>query len=377
MPLTVLALPVLATPTAAQYQVLYNFSGSAGEAPTDGLLADKTGNLYGTTSAGGTAGTGTVFKFSPDGTETVLYSFTGGNDGGNPHGPLSEDKKGNLYGETFSDGAYGDGVVFKIAPDGAETVLHAFSGDPQDGAFPEGGITIDKKGTLYGVTGGGGANKDGTVYEINRSDKFKLLHSFAGSDGRWPAAGVIMDKSGNIYGTTLWGGSENTGTVYKITPDGSMSVLYTFLNGNDGGEPTASLMLDKSGNLYGTTLIGGSLYNGVVFEVTPSGTENVLYTFTGGADGGTPYSALVKDKHGNLYGTAAYGGADNFGIVFKLAPDGTETVLHSFAGQTDGDTPFAGVITDPALGGNYLYGTTSSAACYLCRDIGTIYKIEK
>lgn len=375
--LSAVSLPALAAPARTQYQVLYNFSHSSGEAPADGLLADKTGNLYGTAASGGLDNAGVVFKFATDGTETVLYSFTGGNDGGNPHGPLSEDKKGNFYGETFSGGAYGNGVVFRIAPDGSETVLHAFAGGATDGASPEGGVLIGKDGELIGVTGAGGANNDGTVYMLEPSGKLKLLHSFAGNDGRWPAAGVIMDKSGNIYGTTLWGGPENTGGVYEITPDGTLTVLYAFLNGYDGGLPTSGLMMDKSGNLFGTTLGGGNYYSGVVFELTPSGTETALYSFTGGSDGGVPYSTMIEDAHGNLYGTTADGGADNFGVVFKLTPDGTETVLHSFAGGMDGDTPYAGLISDPALGGKYLYGTTSGAACLGCSLLGTIYKIRE
>lgn len=375
--LSTLALPAFAGPAATPYQVLFNFSGNSGNMPTTGLLADRKGNLYGVTNIGGTDNAGTVFKLAPDGTETVLYSFTGGNDGATPDCTLTEDKSGNLYGTTFLGGAYGYGVVFKLAPDGTETVLHAFAGGAQDGAQPHGGVWIGKKGWLYGATQGGGPSGDGAVFVLKPSGKIKILHFFSGTDGSTPEAGVILDKQGNIYGTTLRGGSGSVGTVYKVAADGTESVLYAFQNGLDGAEPSSDLIQDKSGNLYGTALIGGADYSGVVFEVTPSGTEKVLYTFTGGADGNLPYSTLIGDGHGNFYGTTAQGGSSNDGVVFKLAPDGTETVLHSFAGGSDGDTPYAGLITDPALGGKYLYGTSSGAACLGCTRLGTIYKIEE
>jgi uncharacterized repeat protein (TIGR03803 family) len=207
--LSVLTLPVLATPAAAQYQVLYDLSGPTESGPYENLLADKAGNLYGSTKAGGANGAGTIFKLAPDGTETVLYTFTGGNDGFNPDGPLTEDKDGNLYGTTFHGGGtgcefnMGCGTVFKLAPDGSETVLHAFAGGAKDGAMPHGGVAIGKKGDLYGAAQLGGANEYGTVFVLHPSGKLRVLHSFTRTDGTQPEAGVILDKSGNIYGTTI------------------------------------------------------------------------------------------------------------------------------------------------------------------------------
>jgi uncharacterized repeat protein (TIGR03803 family) len=375
-----------AQPSSAQYQVLFNFDGLDGSIPVAPLTTDTAGDLYGTTRDGGSngcefqVGCGTVFKLAAGGTETVLYAFTGGNDGAEPDGQLTFDEAGNLYGVTRNGGAAGDGVVFMLAPDGTETVLHTFAGGATDGVWPQ-SVLRDKKGRLFGATQAGGAYNDGTVFELDPNGKMKILHSFTGgSDGKQPVAGLVRDKSGNLYGTTIWGGPENVGTVFKIAPDGSKTLLYSFLNGNDGGDPSAPLILDKAGNLYGVTLIGGADNNGVVYKLSPSGAETVLYTFTGGADGGIPDAALSRDDKGNLYGTTQHGGTSTncgrgCGVVFKLAPDGTETVLHDFQGGGDEDIPVAGLIKDPATGGTYLYGTASGLGTL--GSHGAIFKISK
>jgi uncharacterized repeat protein (TIGR03803 family) len=387
LPLAVMALPVPAASAATQYQVLLNFDGLDGSIPIAPLTADKAGNLYGTTRDGGGTGCsfgvgcGTVFELTADGTETVLYSFTGGNDGAEPDGQLTRDKAGNLYGVTRNGGAAGYGVVFMVASDGTETVLHTFEGGANDGIYPQGGVLRDKKGRLFGVTQAGGAYQNGTVFELEPSGKLEILHSFAGgTDGSQPLARLVRDNNGNLYGTTIFGGPENVGTVFEIAPNGSKTLLYSFLGGTDGGEPSAPLVLDKSGNLYGTTIIGGADNNGVVFELSPSGAETVLYTFTGNADGGIPDSALSWDDKGNLYGTTQHGGnlvncSRGCGVVFKLAPHGRETVLHAFEGGTDGDIPVASLIKDPATGGSTLYGTASGLGTQ--GSHGAIFKISK
>jgi uncharacterized repeat protein (TIGR03803 family) len=385
MPLTVLALPVLATPAAAQYQVLLNFEGLNGSIPIAPLTADKAGNLYGTTRDGGSTncsfgdGCGEVFELTADDAETVLYSFTGGNDGAEPDGQLTLDGAGNLYSVTYNGGAADYGVVFKLAPDGTETVLHTFAGGTNDGIYPHGGVLRDKKGRLFGTTEFGGAYNYGTVFELKPNGKMKILHSFDGTDGKEPEAGLVRDDAGNFYGTTLLGGAYNLGAVFKIAPDGSETVLYSFMDGTDGGEPTTSLVLDKAGNLYGTALIGGYESNGVVFEIAPSGAETVLYTFTGGADGGVPTAALSRDNKGNLYGTTRFGGLDDCpsgcGVVFKVAPDGKETVLHAFEGGTEGDEPLASLIKNPATGGTTLYGTGSGLGTQGAH--GVVFKTSK
>jgi uncharacterized repeat protein (TIGR03803 family) len=281
---------------------------------------------------------------APDGTETVLHSFTGGADGGLPAG-LTMDAAGNLYGTTAQGGVDGGcnmngcGVVYEMSPGGTETVLYTFSGG-SDGGNPQSALIFDRKGNLYGTTAGGGANRDGTVFKLNASGKEKVLYSFAGgSDGNLPISGLVADKSGNLFGTTNLGGSNTDcagfgnsgcGTIYEIAADGSETVLYVFTGGGDGGNPVGGLLLDKAGNLYGTTEVGGlsggcgGLGCGTVFKFTPNGALSTLYTFTGGSDGGQPVADLVRDSAGNLYGTTLFWG-EGYGVVFALAPDGTET----------------------------------------------------
>jgi uncharacterized repeat protein (TIGR03803 family) len=372
-----------ASQPAAQYQIVHTFEGSDGSQPAANLTADKAGNLYGTTQYGGSENQGTVFQLAPDGAETVLYSFAGGSDGSNANGPVARDKAGNLYGETYAGGAPDLGTVFKIAPDGTETLLHTFAGGTNDGSKPFGGVVRDKSGNLYGTTFSGGASEMGTVYEIEPNGTMTFLHSFAGgTDGALPVAGLFRDRRGNLYGTTSGGGTGGTGTVFRLAPDGSETVLYSFLNGYDGGLPASPVIVDKAGDVYGESLDGGTTYNGVVYEVTPSGTEIALYSFTGGTDGGTPDSVLTPDKYGNLYGTTQEGGEEGgcggsgCGVVFKLRPNGKETVLHTFTGGADGDVPLAGLIKvrDRATGESYLYGTSSGLGTKGAH--GTIFQIS-
>lgn len=334
--------------------VLYAFTGGSDGGSPAATLMDKAGVIYGTTQAGGTSGAGTVFSVAPDGTESVLYSFTGGSDGGTPVGGLLKDSAGNLYSTTYFGGAGGAGTVFKLAPGGAETVLYSFTGG-NDGGYPPAGLIKDKAGDFYGTTQGGGTGSAGTVFELAPNGTETVLYSFTGgSDGNAPFAGVIRDRAGNLYGTTYGGGSTGNGTVFKLAPDGTETVLYSFTGGSDGGTPVAGLIMDRAGNLYGTTYVGGAGAEGTVFKLAPDGSETVLYSFTGGIDGGQPVAGLDQ-RAGHLYGTASAGGADGSGVAFRITPFGTETVLHSFAGGSDGATPYAGLIVDGA--GN-LYGTT-------------------
>lgn len=366
---------------AEAFGVLYAFEGgSDGYRPRAGLIMDTAGDLYGTTSQGGSTecggfGCGTVFKLSADGTETVLHAFTGG-DGVVPDAGVIVGKRGNLFGTTSAGGANNDGTVFEVATDGTETVLHSFKGKT-DGAIPEGGLIKDDSGNLYGTTLEGGANSLGVVFRLAPNGTLKVLHAFAGgSDGAAPFAGLVADNSGNLYGTTYEGGDGGYGTVFQLTSDGTETVVHAFTGGSDGAYPhSGSLIIDKTGNLYGTTLNGGGssacAYGcGTVFEVAPNGIETVLYTFTG-ANGAFPESSLLLDKKGNLYGTTSYGGVHGRGIVFKLAPDATETVLHSFKGGSGGAYPLSGLIADSA---NNLYGTTFQGGAY---KSGTIFSLKK
>ena len=229
----------------------------------------------------------------------------------------------------------------------------------------------DAAGNLYGTASGGGATSTceppygcGVVFKLSPSGAYTILHSFTGADGAYPEAGLVRDAAANLYGTTARGGAYNStcdppygcGVVFKLTLTGTETVLHSFA-GADGGPFPSGLIQDAEGNLYGTTLEGGEPGNcfsgscGVVFKVSPSGTETVLYSFTEGAGGANPYAGLTRDAAGNLYGTTYDGGAKSgaceqptCGVVFRLSPTGTETVLHTFTGGTDGGTPYAGLI---------------------------------
>jgi uncharacterized repeat protein (TIGR03803 family) len=372
------ALLLIATrPAHAQtYSVLYSFTGKPdGANPYAGLALDKQGNLYGTTYVGGVDNLGTVFKIPSSGGETVLYSFKGGSgNGGNPHAGVTLDTQGNLYGTTWSyslvfkldtagnetvigvaPGAdpsgvvldsqgnlYGtteegganngqeDGTVFKLDQNGDETILHTFRTGRTDGTIPRGGVVFDSEGNLYGVTTTGGSVQpngtggDGTVFKLVAADADAedQLASFTGTPtGAKPYAGVVLDTHGNIYGTTYEGGTYGFGTVFKLDTSGNLTALYSFGSiSNDGKYPEASVVLDSHGNLYGTTTKGGTYGDGTVFEIDTGGNETVLHNFGATKDGKTPYSALVFDKHGNLYGTTYGGGVKGHGTVFKLTP---------------------------------------------------------
>ena len=249
---------------------------------------------------------------------------------------------GNLYGTTIAGGGFcidygGCGVVFKLDPTGNETVLYNFCpngfGNCTDGESPTGLLIHDATGNLYGTTQSGGANGEGTVFKLSPTSAETWLYSFAGgADGALPTtAGVIQDEAGNLYGTTELGGLSGSGTVFKVDAAGNETVLYSFTGGTDGGIPIASLIRDAKGNLYGTAFGGGlaSCSCGVVFRLDVAGKETVLYTFTGGADGSSPYAGLMWGQGGTLYGTTGFGGADSApscttgigcGVVFKLTP---------------------------------------------------------
>ena len=363
--------------------VLYTFVGPPedGNQPSGSLIMDAKGNLYGTTQGGGSDKNGVVFKLDPTTRkETVLYSFTGGADGSQPWASLIMDAQGNLYGTTTSGGSYKNGVVFKLDPTTRkETVLYSFIGGA-DGGSPQAGLIMDAQGNLYGTTNYGGSHPpNGVVFKLDPTTrKETVLHSFGqtSGDGTTPTAGLIMDAQGNLYGTTLQGGSDANGVVFKLDPTTRKeTVLHRFTGGADGSQPLAGLIMDAKGNLYGTTTLGG-YGGGVVFKLDPTTRkETVLHEFIGGkTDGETPYAGLIFDAQGNLYGTTTNGGDEGcecYGVVFKLDPTTRkETVLHSF-GQTSGDgtTPWAGLIMDAK--GN-LYGTAWAGGAYYD---GVVFKV--
>jgi uncharacterized repeat protein (TIGR03803 family) len=377
----------LAHARAGGFATIYSFQGgSDGEEPQAALIADKNGNLYGTTAGGGASCgndyCGTVFEMTPGGSETVLHIFQGGNDGVTPRGGLLRDHAGNLYGTTSlggGDGGCSDeeikgcGTVFELAPDGTETVLYRFTGG-SDGSGPEGTLIADKKGNLYGMTFAGGSAGDGVVFEVAPNGTETVLHSFAaGKDGASPSGGLIADKHGNLYGLTSIGGSADDGVLFKLTPSGKETVLYSFCsqaNCADGGQPSGNLLFDKSGNLYGTASIGGSAKWGVVFKLAPDGTESVVYSFAGGSDGIQPVGGVIADTKGNLYGVTYLGGTSKDGTVFAISPSGSEQVLYEFPGGLDGLNPAQALL----LRKNVLYGTTELGGA---NALGNVFKLKK
>jgi uncharacterized repeat protein (TIGR03803 family) len=320
--------------------VLHSFTNTPdGAYPIEAPVIDKVGELYGITISGGSSGDGTVFKLDTSGNETVLHSFTNTPDGASPTAGLVIDKAGNLYGGTEGGGSSGDGTVFKLDITGTETVLYSFTAGAE-GNTPAGALVLDAMDNLYGTTLNGGVYGGGTVFKLNISGNETVLHSFRLSDGEVPAAGVVRDKAGNLYGTTIYGGALSCnleigfgcGTVFKLDTSGNETVLHRFTNTPDGAFPVAGLVIDKAGNLYGTTENGGSSGYGTVFKLDITGTETVLHNFTNSPDGAFPTAGLLRDKTGNLYGTTLQGGSSGYGTVFKLsspqAPKSKEECEH-------------------------------------------------
>jgi uncharacterized repeat protein (TIGR03803 family) len=400
----------------ASEKVIFSFNLKDGNLPNAGLIADKQGNLYGTTSYNeGKYGFGNVFELSPvkggGWKETVLHDFTG-KDGAYPLDSLIFDAAGNLYGTagvggqgTCTNNGLGCGVVFKLSHGKSgwkETVLYSFVPGKVKGVVPEGGLVFDKAGNLYGTTwapgvSGGplylrkaqgmsvntywGCNKPGcggTVYKLTPTKngwKETDIYAFTGGqDGSSSQASLIFDGAGNLYGTTVFGGTTGCtsgygcGVVFKLTVSNHRkeTVLHRFTGPADGAYPMGSLIFDKAGNLCSTASAGGSAGKGAVFELTATSKgwqESVLHSFSGGADGDTPVGGVILDSQGNLYSTTNQGGKA-WGVVYKLIHSNhawAETVLYSFAGGSDAQNPWAPVMFGPH---GHLYGTGQSGGAF-------------
>lgn len=309
--------------------ILHSFDGADGSAPTGGVIRDRHGNLYGTTYSGGGHGFGVVYKLAPDGTATVLHEFAGAGDGAFSYSALLRDRNGNLFGTSSGgDGMSGFGNVFELAADGTWTVLHSFAGGSSDGEAAYGGLAADDDGNLYGTTSLGGASGNGTAYKVAPDGTTTILHSFAGgSDGANPVSTLLRRASGAIYGTTKFGGAHGQGTIFLLKPNGRERVLYSFAGGADGAQPLAGVVRDAAGNLYGTTWAGGTngcvapQGCGTVYALAPDGTETVLHGFTAYGDGRNPTAGLVRDGTGTLFGATEQCCGHNYsGTVFKLVP---------------------------------------------------------
>jgi uncharacterized repeat protein (TIGR03803 family) len=377
------------TAQAQTFTVLHSFTdGADGGAPYAGVTIDGGGNLYGTTFYGGTGNNGAIYKLKHSGsgwTVDDLYNFEGGNDGYNPQARVIFGPNGTLYGTTELGSEQINcnglcGTVFNLAPSinichsatcpWTHTVLYDFNWNPDARVPGLGDVLFDGSGNIYGTTIFGGPGDSGAAYKLTSSGTESIVYYFGQSDtdGSNPYAGLIFDASGNLWGTTSVGGSgAGYGTVFELVPSGGSwteNIIYSFQNGSDGGFPYAGLIRDQSGNFYGATGEGGSGNGGTVFELSPSGsswTFTTLYSFTGSSERQCgPRAPLTMDSSGNLYGTTWCDGTDNAGSVFKLTHSGsswTYTSLHDFTGGSDGSIPFSNVVFDSS--GN-LYGTASS-----------------
>jgi uncharacterized repeat protein (TIGR03803 family) len=366
---------------ASTTEVIYSFAGDDdGEYTDTDVAIDTAGNLYGTSVLGGEFGGGTVWQLSPVGdgwVHTVLYSFTGGADGGEPYKGVTLDAAGNLYGTAVTGGSGscegGCGVTYKLTKSGTawtQSVIHAFTGG-EDGSGPGARVAVDNRGNVYGMTPTGGANGLGTIYKLHLTSNgdwaLQVIHTFTGgSDGSSGSAGKLVLRSGHIYGAATTGGLNGSGTVFQLTPtrtgEWRFKILYSFQGAPDGVFPYGALLFDAAGNLYGTTYYGGTNGLGAVYKLSPTDSgewnETVLYSFKAGTDGNSSISNLVSDAAGNLYGTTSEGGLGS-GTIFKLTPGQngtwTESIPHSFQGSPDGAFPYAGMVGD---GAGTFYGAT-------------------
>jgi uncharacterized repeat protein (TIGR03803 family) len=360
------------------FAVVYNFAGGAdGGSPSDsGLTLTSTGSFYGTTYYGGANGYGTVYEMNTSGAIHVIHSFDE-TDGENPNAGVVLNSQGSLFGTTSYGGKYGYGVVFKVeAVSGFPfRVLHNFTGG-SDGGVPTGGVAIDASGNIYGTAmmyGDGGACQGlgcGVLWEFSSAGTFSVLHTFLGAaDGGEPYSGPTLSSTGILWGTTLVGGdttacTNGCGIVYGYSIAlQELDIVHEFQD-YDGAYPYAGITEDSSGNFWGTTY-GGGVGNctdacGEIFKIASDGSFSVVYSFTGGTDGGAPISNVVLDTSGNIYGTTLEGGGtgcggQGCGVVYGASIAAPIHVLHAFTGGADGGQPLAGL----AVRGSLLYGTTS------------------
>lgn len=377
-----LGIALLAIPPASAqpFKLLYSFTGASDGGGPWGTPLYTGGNIYGTTFYGGSQlanDAGTFFQFVPEnggGRESVLYDFAGQpNDGSAPMSGVITDGAGDFYGTTTQGGFSLRGTIYEWSG-GSEFVLYNFTGP--DGETPEGNLILDPVGDLYGTTSNGGTNDSGTVFALSAGGSLVQLYSFGShaGDGIGPASSLVFRKN-LLYGVTTEGGAHSWGILFSINvKTKAETILYSFRGGANGGTPVGGLVLDGKGNLYGTTSAGGNANgtagDGVIFMINIASPQyTVVHTFTG-PDGAQPLSTMISDGQGNFYGTTYSGGAHNYGTVFKLnAATGTLTTLYSFTNGPDGSYPYAGLTLDSA--GN-LYGAATRGGKY---GWGTLFEI--
>ncbi len=394
---SVLTISLCASAANPKFQVLHAFAGGAsdGARPASKLAIDQYGDLFGTTPVGGSLtdcfseGCGTAFMLSGRNgrwKEIVLFDFPPSSSGSfsDPSEPAVFDSKGNIYG-TQTSGGNSQGAVYQLTPSGGvwtENILHDFSTD--DGSSPN-GLVRDAAGNLYGSTSNGGTNSDGTIFELTANAdgtwSYNVIYEF-GSTGLYDADGpygpLTIDASGSLYGTSQSGGTYGYGTVFKLSASNGVwteAVLFNFTLDYGSTPYPVGVVMDASGNLYGTTTHGGPYGVGTIYKLTPTlgfWNRTILHTFTGSTDGANPYGGLAIDKSGTLYGTSYWGGTFGYGNVYELSSTNgkwSQTILHAFSNNTDGANPFAGVTLDEA---GHVYGVANTGGAY---SMGVAFEI--
>jgi len=369
---------------AATEKTLYSFKndGVDGTNPEGALVSGSGGFFLGTTAYGGSAGFGTVFKVNPQGVESVLHAFTGtgvGGDGYSPRSGLTAMGNGLFYGTTAGGGAYGYGTVYSITQAGAYSIIYSFTGNA-DGSNPYSGLVRGKAGVVYGATEYGGAGFSsagfGTIYTIAAGVQSVVYSFTGGDDGGHPVGTLVVDKAGNIYGAASAFGHFGAGVVFRLTPGGVFKALHSFLGGVDGSDPIGGLAIDSAGTtLYGTTNRGGAASIGTAFKIVLGAPPvfTTLHSFAASPDANLPTTELAFDGAGNLYGTTGLGGDQDAGAVYKIATDGTESVVYSFSpvgGTQDG--PAAAVLVKGSISSPIFYGTTDSGGV---NNKGAVFKL--
>ena len=381
-------------PTLPVFTSLVSFNGTDGADPGEASLVQGTdGNLYGITGLGGAYNHGTVFQVTTAGALTTLYSFcaqSGCPDGSYPGTGLVQGTDGNFYGVTGSGGINGYGTVFKITSDGVLTTLHSFDGTDSGSPY---GLLIQSNGNFYGTTYGQGVSPKGSVFKISASGTLTTLYNFCSqigcADGANPYAGLVQASDGNFYGTTSEGGDSSLckqtqpygcGTVFKITPGGNLTTLHSFAGyPDDGNIPSGNLVQANDLNLYGTTEQGGGNNSGVAFKITLGGVLTTIYSFCAPPTrgkcpyGAYPYAGFVHATDGNLYGTAFTGGANGYGMVYKLTTLSKLATQHSFD-LTDGAYPYAALVQGT---NGSLYSATQNGGVDGDQGVGTLFNPER
>jgi uncharacterized repeat protein (TIGR03803 family) len=373
---------------AQTFTSLDTFNGQNGENPYGPLIQATNGELYGASATGGNNSGGTVFKVSPGGTMALVYTFCPPclTTGSTPYAGLIQATNGDFYGTAQSSGKNGYGAVFKLTPNGITgTALYSFCSLPMcaDGEEPVGAVVQATDGNFYGTTSGGGLYGEGTVFQLSQAGTLATLYSFCALpdciDGAQPSVALVQATDGDFYGTTQAGGANGGGTIFKVTSAGTLTTLYSFscpetgCGGGSNNPAYGALIQATNGDFYGTAAAGGTNGQGTVFRMTPSGAVRTLYNFcsqTGCTDGSRPSGGLVQATDGNFYGTTEFGGAngEDFGTIFKITTAGTLTTLHSFGASNDGSGPVGAPVQDT---NGSLYGTTSGLV-----TIGTVWRLS-